>query len=437
MVTGRLPSAHGVHAAAPRLDALDRDETLAGDLPSHRFLGVSANVYAGSAYGFDALFDEFVDVRRDHRYPAGLDVSTYVEEATAPGLGRYRDVLWASLTHDRPGASLLNAAAGQVHTLTSRDGPLASLPSPFDDGAVPARRAALDRVRDGDEPFVLFANLMEGHEPHRDTLGYDRSLYDVPRGWSSRHLETWDAEDRTPAVERDLDRFRDLYGASVEYLDRAVAGFVDDLRAATDRETTVVVTADHGENLGYPADDGHLGHVSSLTEGVLHVPLVLVNPPAGYDARITEPVSHLDLRRLLAGLAAGETPDVRRDRVPAEVVGLTPGNEPLRETDPDYWGRHRRCLYVDGTKREWDDAGGARVVTLDPDRPCWQRATDATDTIDATGAADAADAAGVSDGEAAFPVPLAAYEPADGDEGGADATPDPAVERRLRDLGYR
>jgi arylsulfatase A-like enzyme len=419
MVTGRLPSDHGVHAGRPRLDALDADATLPGDLPDHRFLGVSANVYAGSAYGFDALFDEFVDVQRDHRYPDGLDVSTFIDEATEPGLGRYAAVCRACLGHDRPGASLANAVAGQVHTLTGRNGPLSSLPTPFDDGARPVRRAALSQIRASDDPFVLFCNLMEGHEPHRDTLPYDRDLYDVPRGWSSRDLQTWDAVDPTPETEREIERYRDVYGAAVDYLDRFVDGFVDAVQAATDRETTVVVTADHGENLAYPDDDGHLGHVNSLTEGLLHVPLVVVNPPGGDHGTVTDLVSHLDLRRLLAGLARGTVPDIGRSSVPAEVVDVTPGNDPLVETDPDYWRRHRRCVVTGDRKYEWDDAGGSRVLALDRDQPCRQRVV--------------ADEQVPADADDAFEVSLSAYDP-----GPADADPvDDAVEDRLRDLGYR
>ena len=43
----------------------------------------------------------------------------------------------------------------------------------------------------GSEPVVAFIDLMEAHEPHRDTLGYDRSRYagTVPRGWSSQGLK--------------------------------------------------------------------------------------------------------------------------------------------------------------------------------------------------------------------------------------------------------
>ncbi|WP_435335195.1 sulfatase-like hydrolase/transferase [Haloarchaeobius sp. TZWWS8] len=423
MLTGQLPSEHGATAARPRLDALDPDDTIRADLPDHQFLGVSANVYAGSAYGFDHLFDGFVDVTRDHRFPDALDVPTFTKQETEPGASRYLDVLRACLTHDRPAESLANAVAAQVDQLWDT-GPV-EFPAPFDDGAVSARRALVSRVRERERegPVFAFVNLMEGHEPHRDTLRYERDLYDVPRGWRSDELMTWDAVDPGAETEQELERYREVYGASVEYLDRQVARLVDEVQAATDRETTVIVTADHGENLALDADDGHLGHITSLTEGVLHVPLLVLNAPGAgtEDTVVTDHVSHLDLRRLLAGLASGDLRDVTRDRIPAEVLAITPGNEPLEETDPEYWNRRIRVAYEGDTKYEWDSLGGEYVLDLDPANPCWQSRADADDGVPAWARDE-------------FDVALEDVE-LRGDEEDDDV--DEAVAERLRDLGYR
>ncbi|WP_435360924.1 sulfatase-like hydrolase/transferase [Haloarchaeobius sp. DFWS5] len=427
MVTGQLPSEHGATAASPRLDALAHEDTLRADLPDYHFLGISSNIYAGSAYGFDHLFDEFVDVTRDHRYTDALDVPTFTKEATEPGLSRYRDVLRACLDHDRPKESLLNAVAAQVDQLWDT-GPF-DVPAPFDDGAASAKRVLVDRLRERDEPVFAFVNLMEGHEPHRDSLRYQRSLYDVPTGWRSDDLQTWDAVAPDSETEREIDRYRDVYGASIEYLDRQVSDIVEKVQAVTDCETTVVVTADHGENLAFEADDGHLGHISSLTEGVLHVPLLVLNAPDGYERVETGYVSHLELRRLVTGLAAGETPDVTAEQIPAEVLAITPGNDPLEETDPEYWTRRIRVAYDGDTKYEWDSLGGEYRVSLDAANPNWQSREDAAETSDA-------DAERIPTwAREQFSTPL---DDVDLDEDAAgDDDVDDAVAERLRDLGYR
>lgn len=447
MVTGALPHEHGVHARSPRFDVLDPAETVRSDLPDHRFLGVSANVYAGSAYGFDSLFDEFVDVGRDHRYADALDVARFLDDHSAAGGRKYADVVRAALRNDRPGESLLNAAALQLDQ-SIRGGALSGLPTPFDDGARTVARQIRRRLADADEPVVCFANVMEAHEPHRDSLRYNRHLYadGVPRGWDSTGLDTWDVLDRTPAVETALDRYRSLYGAAVDYLDRVVVDLIDDVRRTTDRETTVVVTADHGENLGRPADDGALGHVTSLSEGVLHVPLLVFNPPEhGVDRSVREYVSHLGLRRLLAGLAAGRVLDITTDHPVAEVGGVTPGNDPLVDADPAYWDRAIRCAYDGGRKVEWDSRGERREVDVDRERPCWQRADGTIGPSDPSESGsnhpeqseadttDGPDTATPHWARESFSQPITVVR-----EGrAADDAPGPDVTRRLEDLGYR
>ena len=173
--------------------------------------------------------------------------------------------------------------------------------------------------------------------------------------------------------------------AAIDYLDRTVVEFVDEVQAATDRPTTFVVTADHGENLAFPADDYLVGHDSSLSEGLLHVPLYVVNPPEGYESvpgsetseggadddttLVSEYVSHLQLGDLLVGLAHEEVPDVTRERIPAELVGSSIAQPP---ENPEYWNRMLRCVY-DGTEKvEWDSLGESSRIRLDPGRPCWQ-----------------------------------------------------------------
>lgn len=63
--TGELPSEHGIHAESFDADfsfaSVDPESTFLGRLPGHRTVGVSANAYVNSTFGFDALFDEFHD----------------------------------------------------------------------------------------------------------------------------------------------------------------------------------------------------------------------------------------------------------------------------------------------------------------------------------------------------------------------------------------
>lgn len=215
-------------------------------------------------------------------------------------------------------------------------------------------------LADGAEPWFLFVDAMDAHAPHRRLDLPEFADLTVPEDWSF-------AESDTPAYLRDpdgyaadVDHLRACYDASIHYLDRRVAALAERLVETADRPTTVVVTADHGEHLLYPGDEGRLGHVGSLGEGLLRVPLVLVDPPEGYPERVERPVSHLSLPDLLVGLARGETPDVTTDRTVAEVVGPAPGNEALAGVDPGGWDRAIRCA-IDGTAKFcWDSLGNRR-----------------------------------------------------------------------------
>lgn len=413
MLTGRLPTDHGVHVHAPDFRRLE-GETVLDDL-QHRSIGISANVYAGPAYGFDALFDEFVPVSRYRRYPDGLDPVAFVDDHADEGLRTFLALARQVASHDRPLRSLANVGLHRANDLV-RHGPLGG-PELFDDGASIVEREALSRV--GDEPFVLFANVMDAHEPHRTVRAYDNDAHSVPDDWSSEGLDNADVIHDPGAHREAIRNYRTLYAASIDYLDRWTVDLIDGLREATDRETTVVVTADHGENLSYPAEDGLFGHLGSLSEALLHVPLLLVNPPEGYPAEVDSYVSHLDLPELVAGLARGEAPDVTRERVAAEVVGLTPSNEGL-EGDP--WDRLRRCVYEADRKWTWDSAGDRAGYELDPDRPCWQHERDVDDLPD--WACDPFDD-GATEAERAARA------------GARDRSIDEATRDRLSRLGYR
>jgi len=61
----------------------------------------------------------------------------------------------------------------------------------------------------------------------------------------------------------DEDYFKELYGydASIDYLDRVISSFVRDLSRRTNAETTIIISADHGDNLREPTSYGQWGHV--------------------------------------------------------------------------------------------------------------------------------------------------------------------------------
>ena len=372
MLTGELPHRHGVHTHDRSLEGIDPRQTLIGDLESHTALGVSTNVFAGSPFGFDRFFDRFADISPTRRFPRGLDPA-------AAGGGRLPAPLEyavATLRSDHRLESLGNGLLGAVDAVTER-APVSKI---TDDGASAVVRESKRQVRAAEEPFVLVCTFMEAHTPLRQFRGFDESVADVSSRFSTDQYGIWEllGEMSVDPAEREsfVQTRRRLYAAAVDYLDRTIAPFCDWLERETERETTIVITADHGENLGYDHENGYLRHKSSCSEGLLHVPLVVINPPPGYPAQEPELVSHLDLRELLVALAREDVLDISRSRVVAEHVGMSAGPEPPARRA--YWDRLMRAAYdQSGTRKTvWDSLGNCTDYRLDPTRPCWQAALD-------------------------------------------------------------
>jgi len=370
ILTGELPHQHGIHSTAVNYSNLDETTTFFGGLSGHRTIGVSTNTFAGEPFGFDELFDKFVDISWTRRFPKGLDTREFVTMSDASGLSFYTEFLKTAFEHQHTLATLSNAALAQLDMVFSK----LPVPKLLDDGGNAALNTARERIEGSGEPFFLFINLMEAHTPHQPIRRYNRSLYDAPSDWSSINgLDQWAINRNGPDGRSEaIEHFRGLYAAAIDYLDRKVATFIELIRATTDRETTFVITSDHGENLGYPADDGMIGHTSSLSEGLLHVPLTLVNSPDEYATIEQEYVSHTELGSLISGLANGRTPDVAEERIAAERITTT--NAPNVEADEQhYWQRMLRCVYGGDRKWLWDSLETCTEYDIDPERPNWQQ----------------------------------------------------------------
>jgi arylsulfatase A-like enzyme len=128
-------------------------------------------------------------------------------------------------------------------------------------------------------PFALVVDTYEPHEwtPPRAYVDlYGDPEYRGPDPCLSRYSRVKDylKPDRREPV---LDRIRDLYAAEVTMTDRWLAVLLEGLRAhGLERETIVVLVADHGYLLG---DHGWTGkNASVLHPPLTHVPLILVDP---------------------------------------------------------------------------------------------------------------------------------------------------------------
>jgi arylsulfatase A-like enzyme len=155
------------------------------------------------------------------------------------------------------------------------------------------------RKRRQSEPFFMFINYIEPHVPYRPPEaflipflepGQDAGdVYEYSgRKWPVHYL------DRVEIPPAGFDAMGRLYDGEVAHLDTVIEDLegLFDLYGLSD-DTLLIVTSDHGENLG---DHGHLDHVFSLYNTTLHVPLVVLDPHEAQPGRRVEtPVQVLDL----------------------------------------------------------------------------------------------------------------------------------------------
>lgn len=349
-----LPNEHGFHSATPAFEELDREETFFENLDDFRFVGVSANPYASPIFGFDGIFDDFYQVESSIPYAEGLSPTKFWHESDKDGWTRYLNFLASCVRHDRPLKSLANGIASQTEKLFQK----LPQPKPFDDGCEQILSRTRSVLKESEQPTFVFANIMDVHGPLTNVWGYDQSLISQDNRNKSPNIDALSVnmDDSFDEHREDIAAYRDLYSAAVEYTARKVAEF----SRSVDKDTALVITSDHGEQLKDGPNQRRFGHVTpDMSEALLHVPLAVVN--AELDVDESEPISHLDLGNLITAIAT-ETEFEKEAPLAAEVAGLGVAHPPTDHKDIDYWNRVSRCVYQNGCndKYVWDSQGEAR-----------------------------------------------------------------------------
>jgi arylsulfatase A-like enzyme len=295
----------------------------------YRTTGASTNLWIQATSGFDLGFDEFHG-------------------------------LWENRRTDLVGSGLGPRLRWAREAFSSRT----------DDGLTEVSRIAqawIDGLATTTQPCFLFLNLTECHSPYLPPRPYN-DLGPVDRVRSGleaqRHLSLeaiWKANLGAPLPpEAALGRMRHLYGRSIRYMDDWLTSFIDSLdRQGARDDTLLIVTSDHGENLG---EGGRFGHSFSLDERLIHVPLVT----SGFDR--STPVGALSLVQLPAlladELALANAPWGPSDAGPAisQVEGICEPDD-ARVTDAlTLWGLGEEAAFLMTSDAVCATDGALKVV---------------------------------------------------------------------------
>lgn len=277
----------------------------------------------------------------------------------------------------------------------------------------------LDDRDEGAEPFFLYTNLMEPHEP-----------YHPPRRYQEKHGVDEDAaiphrqKDVFTMDDIDYDALRRVYDASVDYTDDLVGRIRDALEEnGLADDTVVVLLSDHGQALG--GADGSFGHQFTVSEPVTNAVLLVDDPDreAGRAAGLTELRRLHDLVPGWAGIAPDPEPgsatvEIARGGIeyPENFTGFIP-----TEAWDDYYCKYRYVANADHKVVKRIDADGAATYTA------VDRETGESVPVPAALRAEV-DAIGDVDVDADGDAP-------EGREGGPET--DEEIAERLEALGYK
>ncbi len=152
----------------------------------------------------------------------------------------------------------------------------------------------------GSAPFFLYVHYMDPHIPyHRRMPWYEERLDanpDLPPDPGRRGF-TIDKKNPSPLLAV-------AYDSEISFLDKAIRELFELLDPG--RNTAVIVTSDHGEELW---DHGDIGHTHSLYNELIRVPFVVAWRNGGIPARrIPDPIGVIDIAPTILGIAGIESP---------------------------------------------------------------------------------------------------------------------------------
>lgn len=230
---------------------------------------------------------------------------------------------------------------------------------------------ALALARAAHPPYFAYLHYMDPHHPYSPPPGW-RNHFAKPRVGLGRFVLRGDPGEILTALyqrhekrdwPQEIAYLSDSYDDEIRYLDDALNLLLEQLpKSGDDRETIVVIAADHGEDF---LEHGDLMHCRSLHETSIHVPLVMWLPGVA-GRRVATPVRNLDVVPTVLDYAGVDAAALRLEgrSLRATIDGDAAAPPTHAEIDT------RRALVEGSTKLIYDlERGEGRLFDLatDPD----------------------------------------------------------------------
>jgi len=209
----------------------------------------------------------------------------------------------------------------------------------------------LDGARTG--PFFAYVHTAEPHRPYAPPSRY-AAPFD-PADYMEELAPGREPDGGADASKRARRHAR--YDGEVRFADAGFGRLVDGLRRrGLLARTLLVLTADHGEELG---DHGGWHHGQTVYNELLRVPLVMAGPGLPRGKRVREPVQLIDVAPTILQATGIAPPDAFQGKSLLELAG---GQRPERVADKEIYTRStqppRKAVLIQGRFKLIVDADG-------------------------------------------------------------------------------
>ncbi len=301
MFTGQRASDHQTHAGTKRFDP--DVPTIAESLSEvgYETAGISGNAWVSRNFGFDRGFDN-LSMKWDYYWTDADLSSVSAADSISETVTKFRE----EITPRELPKTVVNAAYGKYLSKSRKMG-----------GKNTTRRAKkwIANRSGSDDPFFFFINYLEPHLEYWPPERY-RKMF-LSDGINTGQLDKinqdpWEyIAGQSELTEEDFELLAQLYAGEIAYVDALIGQLYQTLEeCGLLEETCLVITGDHGENIG---DHGLMDHQYSLYDTLLHVPLIIQSPEVfSGGTQVSEFVEVRDIYPTILDLA-GQKPPSRAD----------------------------------------------------------------------------------------------------------------------------
>jgi arylsulfatase A-like enzyme len=287
LFSGLYPSEHG-SGSGKRSFKVDTQETLAYRLSEagYETIGFSSNPWVSKEFSYDKGFQEFRDVTPPQEFSTDLNPEDFLDIDDVEGWRKYTKALKQCVSGSKKIEKLLSLLNYKLADDAYANADI-----------VNNKIESWIESRSNSEPFFMFVNYMDAHEPyepskeHIEAIGGKERKVDI-----SWHLRSIDEE----YTDVEKESINDLYDASLRYLDSKIAELFQMLERKGELDnTTVIVTSDHGKCLG---EHGYMGVGTFLYDELIEVPLIISTADKRSE-NIKQPVDQIDIHNTIIDAA--------------------------------------------------------------------------------------------------------------------------------------